>query len=206
MMIFGRHKDEHKFRRVSKRGRAAYLILCFEECLSFYGEDIGDWKWILEELWEITSTWNIERWVKRVCDLTPESILPYGSYQEMLDKVRERGYWYELNEENFASLQSLYRKERPGFQVISSMIDRIYGVIVDDWGDSEEPFTPSCLHNIDEAEAIMRRSSIPLPLDGVAMGFIMKHRDKHYGKPFEGVQFSAIAKIEVKIFEKSAPI
>lgn len=194
MNIFGRRKTEHKFRRVSKRGRAAYLILCFEECLSFYGEDIGDWKWILEELWEITSTWDIERWVKRVCDLTPESILPYGSYQEMLDKVRGRGYWYELNEENFASLQSLYRKDRPGFQVISSMIDRIYGVIVNDWGDSEEPFTLSCLHNIDEAEAIMRRSSIPLPLDGAATDFIMRHRDKHYGKPFEGVKFSVIAK------------
>ena len=121
MNIFGRRKTAHKFRRVSKRGRAAYLILCFEECLSFYGEDIGDWKWILEELWEITSTWDIERWVKRVCDLTPESVLPYVSYQEMLEKVKERGYWYELGEENFVSLQSLYRKERPGFQVISSM-------------------------------------------------------------------------------------
>ena len=41
MIIFGRRKDEHKFRGVSKRGRAAYLILCFEECLSFYGENIG---------------------------------------------------------------------------------------------------------------------------------------------------------------------
>jgi hypothetical protein len=194
MNIFGRRKTAHKFRRVSKRGRAAYLILCFEECLSFYGEDIGDWKWILEELWAITSTWDIERWVKRVCDLTPESVLPYVSYQEMLEKVKERGYWYELGEENFVSLQSLYRKERPGFQVISSMVDRIYGVIVDDWGDSEEPFTLSCLYNIDEAEELMRCSGIPLPSDSTAMDFIMKHRDKHYGKPFEGVQFSAIAK------------
>lgn len=195
MNIFGRHETEHKFRRISKRGRAAYLILCFEECLSFYGEDIGDWKWILEELWEITSTWDIERWVKRVCDLTPESVLPYGSYQEMLDKVRACEYWYELNEENFASLQSLYCKDRPGFQVISSMIDRIYGVIVDDWGDSEEPFTPSCLHNIDEAEEIMKHNSIPLPSDASAINFIMKHRDKHYGKPFKGIRFSATTKM-----------
>ena len=105
MNIFGRRKTAHKFRRVSKRGRAAYLILCFEECLSFYGEDIGDWKWILEELWAITSTWDIERWVKRVCDLTPESVLPYVSYQEMLEKVKERGYWYELGEENFVRNQ-----------------------------------------------------------------------------------------------------
>lgn len=194
MIIFGRRKNEHKFRRVSKRGRAAYLILCFEECLSFYGENMGYWKWILEELWEITSTWDIERWVKRVCDLTPESVLPYVSYQEMIEKVTASGYWYELGEEAFTSLQRLYRKERTGFQIISDMIDRIYGVIVDDWGDSEEPFTLSCLYNIDEAEELMRCSGIPLPSDSTAMDFIMKHRDKHYGKPFEGVQFSAIAK------------
>lgn len=48
---FDRHKNEHKFRRVSKRGHAVYLILCFEECLKLYKENIGDWKWILEELW-----------------------------------------------------------------------------------------------------------------------------------------------------------
>lgn len=156
---------------------------------------MGYWKWILEELWEITLTWDIERWVKRVCDLTPESVLPYVSYQEMIEKVTASGYWYELGEEAFTSLKRLYRKERTGFQIISDMIDRIYGVIVDDWGDLEEPFTLSCLHNIDEAEEIMRRSSIPLPSDNAAMDFIMKHRNKHYGKPFEGVQFSVIGKI-----------
>lgn len=194
MNIFGGRKDEHKFRRVSKRGRAAYLILCLEECLSFYGEHIDDWKWILEELWEITTTWDIERWVKRVCDLTPESVLPYVSYQEMIENVKANGYWYELSEETFTSLQSLYLKERTGFQTISGLIDRIYGVIADDWGDSEEPFTPSCLHNIDEAEKLMKHNSIPLPSDGSAIDFIMSHRDKHYGKPFQGVQFSAIKK------------
>ena len=50
-----------------------------------------------------------------------------------------------------------------------------YGVIVDDWGDLGEPFTPSCLHNIDEAEEIMRSNNIPLPSDGAAMDFIIKH-------------------------------
>ena len=195
MIIFGRRKNEHKFRRVSKRGRAAYLILCFEECLSFYGENMGYWKWILEELWEITSTWDIERWVKRVCDLTPESVLPYVSYQEMIEKVTASGYWYELGEEAFTSLQRLYRKERTGFQIISDMIDRICGVIVDDWGDLEEAFTPSCLHNIDEAEEIMKHNSIPLPSDTSAIDFIMEHRDRHYGKPFKGIQFSATTKM-----------
>ena len=58
-------KKEHRIGRVSKRGRAAYLNLCLEECLVFYGERIAEWKRVLKELWEITSTRDIERWVKR---------------------------------------------------------------------------------------------------------------------------------------------
>ena len=187
-------KKGHKFGRVSKRGRAAYLNLCLEECLVFYEESITDWRWVLKELWEITSTMDIERWVKRVCDLTPESILPYASYQDMMDKIHAIGYWYELSEDNFICLQHLYRKERAGFQVFSSLIDNIYGVIADDWGDMEAPYTPSCLHNIDEAEEIMKNNNIPLPSNHSAIDFIMEHRNRHYGKPFDGMQFSIIAK------------
>ncbi|RKI66642.1 hypothetical protein D7V91_12025 [bacterium 1xD42-67] len=182
----------HKFEKVSKRGRAAYLNLCFEECLVFYGESITDWTWVLKELWEITSTEDIERWVKRVCDLTPESVLPYDSYQDMMDKIHTIGYWYELSEDNFICLQHLYRKKRANFRVISDLIDKIYGVIVDDWGHMEEPFTPSCLHNIDEAEEIMKSNNIPLPSNYVALKFIMEHEDKHYGKAFDGIQYSII--------------
>lgn len=188
-------KRSHKFGRVSKRGRAAYLNMCFEECLLFYEESIADWEWVLKELWEITSTWDIERWVKRVCDLTPESVLPYASFQDMLEKMKSIGYWYELSAENFTSLQRLYHMEPSQLQVIRNMLDRIYGVIADDWGSTEEAFTPSCLHNIDEAEEIMKSNHIPLPSDLLAMKFIMGHRDRHYGEPFDGMRFSVIAKM-----------
>lgn len=193
MSVFWRKEEKHKFARVSKRGRAAYLILCFEECLLFYGENIADWKWVLEELWEITSTWDIDRWVSRVCDLSPETVLPYASYKELMKKINEINFWYELNEEEFVFLQNLYHKERMGFQVISDLLDKIYDVITDDWGDMEESFTPSCLHNINEAEEIMKNNDIPLPSNQSALGFIMKHRDKHYGKLFDGTQFSILS-------------
>lgn len=187
-----RPKKEHPFARVSKRGRAAYLILCFEECLQFYKETLDEWKWILEELWEITSTRDIDRWVFRVYEMTAEAVLPHASYEEMLQKVKAAGLWYELDEKDFLSLQGLYQRDRENFQVISDLLDRIYLVIVDDWGDGEEAFTPSCLHNIDEAEETMKSHRIPLPSDPAALEFIMGHRDKHYGKPFEGRRFSAI--------------
>lgn len=192
MISFFRPKAEHPFARVSKRGRAAYLILCFEESLQFYGEDIRDWAWILEELWEITATRDIDRWVFRVYELTSEAVLPYASYEEMLQKVKSNGLWYELTEENFLSLQRLYRRERTNFQVISDLLDKIYLVIVDDWGEMEEAFTPSCLHNIDEAQEILKSNHIPLPDHPAALEFIMAHKDKHYGKPFDGRRFSVI--------------
>ncbi len=194
MNIFFRSKTGHKFGRVSKRGRAAYLNMCLEECLLFYGESISDWEWVLKELWEITSTWDIERWVKRVCDLSPESVLPYASYQEMMERIHKIGYWYELSEESFSYLQRLYHREHTQFQLISDMLDRIYGVIADDWGSTEEAFTPSCLHNIDEAEEMMINNHIPLPADPLALKFIMEHRDRHYGDPFDGIRFSVLAK------------
>lgn len=60
-----------------------YLILCFEEALRFYdGGDFDNWKWLLRELWQITSTWDIDGWVGRICDASPETILEYRSYQE----------------------------------------------------------------------------------------------------------------------------
>lgn len=192
MRSFFRPKNQHPFARVSKRGRAAYLILCLEQCLAFYREPPDDWRWVLEELWEITATRDIDRWVFRVYALTAEAVLPYAAYAEMIEKVEAGGLWYELTEENFLSLQRLYQRERENFQVISDLLDRIYLVIVDDWGDMEEPFTPSCLHNIDEAQEILKANQIPLPDCPAALKFIMGHRDQHYGKPFEGRRFSAI--------------
>ena len=116
-------------------------------------------------MWEITETRDIDRWVVRVCEITPENVLPYASYPDMIEKVKAIGLWYELSVENFIYLQNLYHKEHRNFKVISDMLDRIYCVIVDDWGDMEEPFTPSCLHNIDEVENIMEHNGIPLPSD-----------------------------------------
>ena len=52
--------------------------------------------------------------------------------------------------------------------------------------------TPAALSAIDEAEQILTEHSIPLPQDQQALNFIMKHRDGHYGKPFDGIPLSSI--------------
>ena len=190
-----RQWQNHRFFLVSKRGRAAYLILCFEEALKFYNsENLDCWKWLLGELWQITSTWDIDRWVGRIGDASPETILEYRSYQEREEYNKKVGSWYNLTEEEFISLKKLYEQEKdnPLFPVIYGLYKTVLDVITLDWGDLEINHTPSALSAIDEAEQILTEHSIPLPQDQQALNFIMKHRDGHYGKPFDGIPLSSI--------------
>ena len=65
------------------RGRAAYLILCLEEALKYYdNNNLKRWKWLLNELWKITSTWDIDGWIGRVTEATYDSIMEFNTYQE----------------------------------------------------------------------------------------------------------------------------
>ena len=189
-------KPENKFFYISKRGRVAYLILCFEEALKFYDDaNLEDWKWLLNELWEITSTWDIDGWVSRICYASPEAVMSYHSYQEIIEHCKSVTAWhvqYEFNEDEFISLQKLYSKERPYSPVIYALYDKILNVIILDWGDLEESHTPECLPAIDEAEQILSEHGIPFPQNSDTMAYIMKHKDRHYGPPFDGRKFSSI--------------
>ena len=104
------------------------------------------------------------------------------------------GFWYSLTEKEFISLKKLYEQEKDHsfFPVIYGLYKTILDVITLDWGDLEINHTPSALSAIDEAEQILTEHSIPLPQNQQALNFIMKHRDGHYGKPFDGIPLSSI--------------
>ena len=193
--MWGRSSEwkRHRFYKVSTRARAAYLILCLEEALKFYDKgNTEKWRWILKELWGITSTQDIEEWVKRTCDAAPDEVLRYNSYQERIERYKKIDYWCELSEKEFCLLHALYREGDPVLPVFSSLYDKVYDVITLDWGDLEEPYTPSALPAIDAAEKILIEQNIPLPQNQQAMDFLMHHHDQHYGKPFDGIQLSSI--------------
>lgn len=191
--------ETKNFTHISKRGRAAYLILCFEEALKYYyGQNATKWRWLLNELWNITITDDIERWVKRICDAAPDSVFPYRTYQELIEEFKKIDYWYELSEKDFIYLRGIYDFDEPLFSIISSLYDKIYDVITLDWGELEEPYTPSCLSAIIEAEQILENNRIPFPQNNHAIVFIMNHVDKHYGLPFDGRQFSSLLSTESK--------
>lgn len=184
---------QHKFFRVSKRGRVAYLILCFEEALKFYdGEDLEKWKWLLNEFWKITSTWDIDGWVGRICDASVESVMEYDTYQERTERDKRIGFWCDLSEEEFVSLHELYSGDKPFSPVLNALYDKILDVITLDWGDLEAEHTPSALPAIDAAEQILAEQNIPLPQNKQTLDFLMSHRDRHYGKPFDGIPLSSI--------------
>ncbi len=184
---------EHSFFSVSKRGRAAYLILCFEESLKFYdSENLDSWKWLLGELWQITSTWDIDGWVGRVCDASQETVLEYHSYQDWEEHTKNVGSWCNLSEEEFVSLQQLYRQNRPFFPVIYGLYETILDVIILDWGELETNHTPSALSAVEQAQHILTEHGIPFPQDQRALNFIMNHRDGHYGEPFDGILLSSV--------------
>ncbi len=169
-----RRWQDHRFFPVSKRGQAAYLILCLEEALKFYdSENLESWKWLLHELWQITSIqeWDIDEWSDRICDASIGSVMEYCADQK-----------YDLSHDEMRSLRELYSKDKSFLPVIDALYDQVYLVSVLDQDVSA----------IDEAERILKEQGIPFPQDRQALNFIMSHRDRHYGKPFDGIPLSSI--------------
>ena len=68
----------HRLYKISGRGRIAYLILCLEETLRYYGQDLSAWEWILRKLWSITdcseNNW-IGIWLDSIGELLPSMVL-----------------------------------------------------------------------------------------------------------------------------------
>lgn len=183
----------HRFYPISKRARAAYLILCLEESLLFYSQDIHKWEWVLKKLWDVATTDYEEDWVD-VDNLLPEEVLAYATYEELEKHYRSAPFPYIHSKVEFAYLQDLYSNVGPALEVIEQLMDHIYDVIVEDWGQDETPHTPSALQYIDQAEQLLREKEIPLPHDEQALNFLISQKDKHFGKPFDGLRFSILSK------------
>lgn len=178
------------FYQVSKRARAAYLILCLEQVLLFYGLDFEKWDWVLKKLWEITSTNDEESWIFQISDLLPEEVLTHRTLEEV--EAERKGmaiyFCYSFSEERFQYFGKLYREA--GHPTAEQVLENIYHVVAEEWGQAEEANTPSSLSYIEETEKLLTEQKIPLPTDPQTLKFLMGHRDPHLGKPFDGLQFS----------------
>lgn len=141
----------HRLYKVSGRGRIAYLILCLEEALRFYGQDLSAWEWILRQLWSITdcseNNW-IDIWLDSVGDLFPSEVLAKNTAEAApgnMDKAR-----------------ALYIQAGTAMVVISAIIETSY-TIVGQWSPDMIAHDPDTLRLIEKAEETMRAFGVPLP-------------------------------------------
>lgn len=178
------------FYPVSKRARAAYLILCLEQVLLFYGLDFEKWDWVLKKLWEITATNDEESWIFQISDLLPDEVLTHQTLEEVETERKKMAVYfrYSFSAERFQYLRKLYQEA--GHPTAEQVLENIYHVVAEEWGQAEEANTPSSLPYIEKAEKLLTEQKIPLPADLQTLKFLMEHRDPHLGKPFDGQQFS----------------
>lgn len=139
------HIRSHRFYKVSGRGRVAYLILCMEEVLRFYGEDFSAWEWILRELWFITNRLEgdwIGTWLDSVWELLPSRILTNKTDTLSSGDIRE--------------IQNLYTQSGPTMILVSALMENAYTMVCE-WSPDTVAYDPDALRFIDEAEEIMKK-------------------------------------------------
>lgn len=169
----------HPFYKVSGRGRVAYLILCLEEVLLFYGQDFSAWEQILRELWSITNgsegDW-IGTWLDSVEALLPSQILTTAPSSS--DDIRK--------------IRNLYTQSGTKMILVSALMESVYTMVCE-WAPDTVAYDPDALHFIDETEKMMKKWGVPLPA-GENVQFLIAQKDFSLGKPFEGLRLSYLSK------------
>ncbi len=173
----------HRLYKVSGRGRVAYLILCLEETLRFYGQDFSAWEWVLQRLWSITdcsrNNW-IDIWLDSIGELLPSEVLvnnTTGTTSAEISKAR-----------------TLYTQAGTAMIVINAVIENAY-TIVGGWSPNTDANDPDALCLIDKVEETMKAFGVPLPSNEIIQP-LFEQKDFSLGKPFDGLRFSYISKQE----------
>lgn len=163
----------HRFYKVSGRGRVAYLILCLEETLRFYGQDISAWECVLRKLWSITDSTEgdwIGNWLDTVGELLPSTVLTGKT----------------------GKIQNLYTRSGTIMILVNALMENAYAIVCE-WSPEKVVYDPDALHYIDSAEEIMEKFGVPLPAKE-AIQFLVSQRDSSVGKPFDGLCLSYLSK------------
>jgi len=171
----------HRFYKVSGRGRIAYLILCLEGTLRFYGQDFSAWEWVLRRLWSITdcsqNNW-IDIWLDSIGEVLPSEVLANNTTETASAEI--------------SKARALYTQAGTAMIVITAIIEYAYRV-VGQWAPDTAANDPDALLMIDRVEETMRAFGVPLPSDEIVQP-LFKQKDFSFGKPFDGLRFSYLSK------------
>lgn len=137
----------HPFYKVSGRGRVAYLILCLEEVLLFYGQDFSAWEQILRELWSITNgsegDW-IGTWLDSVEALLPSQILTTAPSSS--DDIRK--------------IRNLYTQSGTKMILVSALMESVYTMVCE-WAPD------TVAYDLD--------ASLGKPFEGLRLSYLSKN-------------------------------
>ncbi len=178
-----RRISSHRLYQVSWRGRIAYLILCLEETLRFYGQDLSAWEWILRRLWSITDSsennW-FDIWLDSIGELLPSEVLTNNTI--------------EITSAEISKARTLYTQAGAAMIVINAVIDNAY-TIVCQWDPDTTADDPDAIRLIEKAEETMMEFGVPLPSNETIQP-LLEQKDLSFGKPFDGSRLSYISKQE----------
>jgi len=176
-----RRMISHRLYKVSGRGRIAYLILCLEETLRYYGQDFSAWEWILRKLWSITdcseNNW-IGIWLDAVGGLLPSVVLTNNTT--------------ETTPAETGQARTLYAQAGTAMIVINTIIENAY-TIVCEWSPDTTAHDPDALRMIEKVEKTMDAFGVPLPSNELIQA-LLGQRDCSLGKPFDGLRFSHLSR------------
>ena len=171
----------HRLYNVSGRGRIAYLILCLEETLQYYGQDLSAWEWILRKLWSITdcseNNW-IGIWLDTIGNLLPSMVLTSSTI--------------EATSAETIKARTLYTQAGTAMIVINTIIESAY-TIVCEWSPDTTAHDPDALRTINKAEETMDAFGVSLPLNAIIQP-LFEQKNSSLGKPFNGLQFSYLSR------------
>ncbi len=171
----------HRLYEVSWRGRIAYLILCLEEALRFYGQDFSAWEWVLRRLWSITdcseNNW-MDIWLDSVGELLPSEVLADNSAEAASAEI--------------SKARALYTQAGPAMIVINAVIDNAY-TIVCQWDPDTLADDPDAIRLIAKVEETMMKFGVPLPANEIIQPLLAQN-GSYFGKPFDGLRLSYLAR------------
>jgi len=173
----------HRFYQTSWRGRIAYLILCLEETLQFYKQDLTAWEWILRKLWSITDNsegnW-IDVWLDSIEELLPSTVLTNTTA--------------ETTSEERSKAQNLYTQAGIAMIVINTILENAYSIVCE-WSPYTEAYDPDALYHIDKVEETLKAFGVPLPSNKIVQ-LLLEQKDYLFGETFDGLRFSCLSKRE----------
>ncbi len=178
---------KHPLFPMSGRARVAYMILCLENAIRYFG--LENWEQVLERLWGLTETTEEVGFPQlfRVCAVLPINILPYERWKDLETDVLEEDLidYFDgrpgVTEEEFRYLKELYQAAGWRLCVLDPLLQTAYKVTAASWVEGRKEFDGLVLEQVEYAERLLEGWNIPLPELPPAL---LRQTARGWGKPF----------------------